>query len=696
MRSIRTKIFLSMIASSISIALFVGLAGILNSANMSKENSKEKTELICQNESNELNLKITKIQSSVNTLAQISSDNIDDVNKLFNDRNYLNDYQNRMEPIAKKFGENTDGAMTFYVRFNPKYTPPTSGIFYSRDSGKDDFKKLVPTDFSKYASSDTAHVGWYYTPIQNKKATWLSPYLNSNINTYMISYVVPIFKDGQTVGVVGMDINFNQIKDIVKSTKLYDTGYSFLIDNNYNFMVHPKYTMSDNLKTVDNGLEKPIADEIRNNKNYDTTYDYTFNGVKKDLAYKKLSNGWTVVLAAPESEIFKQSNNLIKIISIFIVIGIILVAAVSFYFGNIISRPLIRITEIIKKSSKFDLTEDKDYEYLLKRKDEIGELAGAFMIMKNQFVMLIKQMSKNSKNMSSMSEELGDVTNKLSVKTEEIDNAITRISSEIEDSSASSEEISASVEEVDSSINVLSDRAVDSSNNASNSKQKAIEVKNNGKAAVEKTKELYDEKRSKALKAIEAGKVVKNIEVMAETISQISEQTNLLALNAAIEAARAGENGKGFAVVAEEVRKLAQESSDAISSIKDTIKKVQDAFKNLSDNENDVLNFIHDSVYPQLNYMEDIGDVYYEDSQGVSKMSEEIAAMTEELTATVGQVSEAVQNAAVSSQKSAENTETIKSSIDETTDAVKKVAAAANKQKELANELEAMVSKFKI
>jgi methyl-accepting chemotaxis protein len=183
---------------------------------------------------------------------------------------------------------------------------------------------------------------------------------------------------------------------------------------------------------------------------------------------------------------------------------------------------------------------------------------------------------------------------------------------------------------------------------------------------------------------------------MADTIASISEKTNLLALNAAIEAARAGEQGRGFAVVAEEVRKLAEQSSEAVTGIQDTIIKVVDAFKNLSGNSGDVLKFINESVDPQFEDFLSIANQYYNDSDYVSKMSEDIASMSEELSATVDQVSKAVQSMSATSQESSENAETIKESMNEATKAIEQVAATAQSQAELAQKLNEMVQKFKI
>lgn len=403
----------------------------------------------------------------------------------------------------------------------------------------------------------------------------------------------------------------------------------------------------------------------------------------------ELNEQWANEIKVEGKETFGDS---LKLIIFIIVVLSIFTSLFAFLMQSSIKKSLNKIRGLANRLSNYDLSDP----IMIESNDELGEIGNNLNKAQENISGLIKNIMDTSQDMSASSEELSATVEEMTAKFESINALTSEVNLGVQENSATAEEISAAVQEVDSSVNILSNKAMEGSNNAVEIRNRATKIEKASKVATENTKEVYSEMEKQVLNDIEKGKVVSDIKVMAETIAGIAEQTNLLALNAAIEAARAGEQGKGFAIVAEEVRKLAEQSSEAVGNVKFTIEKVQEAFKSLSGNSNKLLKFMNDNIVPQFETFVEIGEQYQGDGIFVNNMSEELAAMTEEVLATMNQVNEVVQGMADMAQKSSGNLDGINESVDESTKAMEQIANTAQSQAELAQDLNEMIQKFKV
>ncbi len=299
-------------------------------------------------------------------------------------------------------------------------------------------------------------------------------------------------------------------------------------------------------------------------------------------------------------------------------------------------------------------------------------------------------------DLNNSSFNLSSSAQKLATDIKNINNSVLQISEIIEDTSAATEQINASSEEIISTSSEISQNAKKGNETAIEIKERALKVKELASDSKKESQSLYKQKYKQILKAIENGKVLDEIVVIADTISEIADQTNLLALNAAIEAARAGESGKGFAVVANEVKKLAEQSSESVLTIYKTIDDVKAAFNNLSSNIEDVLKFINDKVGPDYEMFVKIGNQYEDDAKYVFGLSTYLSNSIDQIVEGVHQTSNAIEVVAASTQDSSESSQDILKVLNDTSIATDNIAKTSSEQAEMAKKLNNIILKFKI
>ena len=636
MKTIKTKIMACIVGCSLITALIVGALSIGSTAKITESEAVKNMNYRGDSVSNSIDATITRIETSVNILADVVVDKLDE-NAFFSDKNYADGFTDSILDEVFKFSERTEGAITSYIRYNPEYSNPTSGCFLTRDSLSDPFTAVTPTDFSMYEPGDLEHVGWYYIPVQNGAPVWMDPYLNSNINVYMISYVVPIYDSkGTSIGIVGMDIAVTQITDMVDSVKLFDSGYAFLTKADGEVLHHNSIDIGSPLSDADASLNR--VDAYISAEDNDESFEYSYQGVDKMLVVNTLHNGMKLILAAPKNEIYSETYSLLFTIIGIVLLALVISAVIGFFVSNGLVNPIKSLTGVINRTARLDLTRTAGADKLVGHKDEIGKMAGEVQVMRASFRAMVDSLTDVEKTINGAIEDLDGIMKDNNQKTDENSEATQELAAGMQEASANTQQIVSNVGEVRSQTMEIFDLAIQSESESKNILARADDMQGRSNESSDKTHHMYELMKEKSREAVERSQAVSKIHELTDDIKNISSQTNLLALNANIEAARAGDAGRGFAVVAGEIGSLAAETLNTVDNIGRIVEEVNDAVGSMNECIRELMSFLEETVLADYVMFRDMGEGYRKDADYFINILSQVRGAVESLEKNVEEI----------------------------------------------------------
>lgn len=671
MKSVRTKLIVSILICSLFTSVLIGVIAISNSVRTAGKDAMTMMQLTGQKKTEEINSTIQKIEQSVDTLSEVAMSNFD-YDSFRQSKDYADTYTETVQQAVLDFADHTKGAVTAYLRYNPDYSNPTSGVFAQRQSVDSELQCLTPTDFSMYDESDVEHVGWYYLPVQAKTAIWMSPYMNENINIYMISYVVPLFaEDGTSIGIVGMDIDFSQITDLVDETKVYQSGYAFLTDASAAVMYHKNADEGTKLSDLDSSLSKS-EDFIGDDGNQGKMMDYSYKNVNKKFAFYNLDNGMKIVLTAPVSEIYAEAYGLAKLIIIAMIVAFALSAVIGVIIGTGMTRPIRQLTAVIEQTAELDFRPTKEGGKLRKQKDEIGNMATKIHIMRKKLREMMGDLQQTQQVLEGNAEDLNHLMKQNSAYAEDNSAATQKLAAGMQETSANAAHIVESVGIMRESSDNIQRLAEDGEKNSGQIQERAGEMERISTESRHKTDQMYAVMKQKTDAAVEQAKSVQKINALTDNIKQISSQTNLLALNANIEAARAGEAGRGFAVVASEIGDLATQTLDTVSTIDEIVGEVNSSVSNMTECLTTIMKFLEQTVLGDYEHFAQVGEQYHADADTFQQIMQQTKEAVDALEQHIGEISSTVSE--------------INSMVEQSTDGISGIAEKSGSTQNLVTE----------
>ncbi len=376
--------------------------------------------------------------------------------------------------------------------------------------------------------------------------------------------------------------------------------------------------------------------------------------------------------------------------------GMLLIGVViSFFLGTAIARGISKVKDRLRLMENGNFNFEFENQ-LLRRKDEVGEIANSSKNMQLKMSEIIKGIKKESEQVKTKVNQSVENMEKVNMNIEEISATTEQLSAGMQETSAATEEMNASTYEIETEVTYMKEKTATGERLAKEIKGRAEKLKEETGKSYKNTSEIYHQTNKQLRESIQKTEAIEEIKELTQTIIQITAQTNLLALNASIEAARAGEAGRGFTVVADQIRILADNSKQAVSRINDISNNVSDAVKNVVQDSAKLLAFVDNQVLKDYEMLVNTSNQYVDDSDSVRDVVTEINEVAEKLHEAMQQIRTAIDEITTAAGEGAQGTMDIAEKIGSVAYDANDVLKQVQENKKSAEQLDNLVDFFKL